>query len=134
MPYDVIKVADNDYACAKIGGRIVAVSGSVLTLDRNVLASSGKLNVLFGGKMHRANIANQPQANQVQLVKPLAASKGDIWTLTAKVQPLLYRTVSIAENVDEGTYIITALQHDPNKYEMVDGSAAFDVPTYTLYD
>ncbi|MDE8035844.1 hypothetical protein OQ257_11885, partial [Actinobacillus equuli subsp. equuli] len=43
---------------------------------------------------------------------------------TPAVSTQLYRAIGITEN-DDGSYTITALQHEPQKEAIVDGSASF---------
>lgn len=50
---------------------------------------------------------------------------GDVWVIHKDVKSRLFRTVSITENTDEGTYSISAVSHDPSKYGEVDNAANF---------
>ena len=50
-----------------------------------------------------------------------------------KIKPRLFKALSIAEN-DNGTYAITALQHDPNKEAIVDQGAKFDTENGTIFN
>ena len=65
------------------------------------------------------------QGNTLTLDPPLAIEPDDVWVIHKDVQSRLFRAVSITENVDEGTYSISAISHDPKKYDQVDTSANF---------
>ena len=51
--------------------------------------------------------------------------EGDVCVIHSDVKSQLFRTVSITENTDEGTYTISAVSHDPAKYGEVDAAANF---------
>lgn len=133
LPYDIIRIADNDYAGAEIGGRVVAVSGALLTLDKDVKVSSGSLKILSGTSMLDAEIVAQVKPNQVRLNQAIAAKSGDIWVYSGRVGPRLYRAISVKENTEDGTYTIHALEHDPSKYGAVVKGINFDRQASTLH-
>ncbi|OSI06788.1 putative phage tail protein [Neisseria animaloris] len=135
LPYDIIQVMDNDYAGAELSGRVSAVAGNTVTLDREVQATAGMtLYIASENGVVSAKVAAAPAKNQVRLDKPLAADAGVVWVLSGKVKPRLYRAIGIKENTDDGTYTITALLHDPQKYGVVDGWANFDRQRHTLHN
>ena len=136
LPYDVIRIADNDYVGAQLGGRVVAVMGDTITLDRDVSQAVGALLYyvdVISGSLKNIKIIAQPKNNQVRVETAISIKAGDTWGLTSKVKSRLYRAVSIKENADDGTYTITALLHDPAKYGVVDESAIFDDAVNTLH-
>ena len=136
LPYDVIRIADNDYVGAQLGGRVVAVMGDTITLDRDVSQAVGALLYyvdVISGSLKNIKIIAQPKNNQVRVETAISIKAGDTWGLTSKVESRLYRAVSIKENADDGTYTITALLHDPAKYGVVDESAIFDDAVNTLH-
>ena len=136
LPYDVIRIADNDYVGAQLGGRVVAVLGDTITLDRDVSQAVGALLYyvdVISGSLKNIKIIAQPKNNQVRVETAISIKAGDTWGLTSKVKSRLYRAVSIKENADDGTYTITALLHDPAKYGVVDESAIFDDAVNTLH-
>nr|UOP05351.1 phage tail protein [Conchiformibius kuhniae] len=131
LPHDIIRIADNDYAGADIGGRVKAVSGSLMTLDRAVTASAGQIlhYAAADGSLKNVRIAAQtaPDTLRVETAADVAANA--VWALAGQVKPRLYRALSVRENTEDGTYTVTALRHDPAKYAAVDGSAAFERTT-----
>lgn len=137
LPYDVVSIADNDYAGAQISGRVVAVSGSQITLDRDVNNAVGAM--LFytdtvSGSLKSVKITRQINGKTVETESAINAPAESAWAMSGRVKPRLYRAMSVKENTNDGTYTITALRHDPEKYGTVDTSAIFDNAVNTLHN
>ena len=134
LPYDIVQIMDNQYASAELSGRVAAISGNVLTLDRPVSDAVGAL-VFYseGGSLKSAKIT-AAAGNKVTLEREVPLQAGDTWVLSGKVKPRLYRAIGIKENTDAGTYTVTALLHDPKKYAAVDSFAHFDHEITTLHN
>ena len=134
LPYDIVQIMDNQYAGAELSGRVAAISGNVLTLDRPVSDAVGAL-VFYseGGSLKSAKVT-AAAGNKVTLERAVPLQAGDTWVLSGKVKPRLYRAIGIKENTDAGTYTVTALLHDPKKYAAVDSFAHFDHEITTLYN
>ncbi|RRD90441.1 TipJ family phage tail tip protein [Conchiformibius steedae] len=131
LPHDVIRIADNDYAGADIGGRVQAVAGNLITLDRAVSASAGQIlhYSAADGSLKTTRIAAQTTPNTLRVESAAALTENAVWALAGEVKPRLYRALSVRENTEDGTYTITALRHDPDKYAAVDSSANFERST-----
>lgn len=54
----------------------------------------------------------------------------DICVIHADTKSQLFRTVSITENTEEKTYTISAISHDPAKYNEIDSAANFPTTTH----
>ena len=134
LPYDIVQIMDNQYAGAELSGRVAAISGNVLTLDRPVSDAVGAL-VFYseGGSLKSAKVT-AAAGNKVTLEREVPLQAGDTWVLSGKVKPRLYRAIGIKENTDAGTYTVTALLHDPKKYAAVDSFAHFDHEITTLHN
>ena len=134
LPGDIIEVADNNYAGKVLGGRVVAISGKKVTLDQPVeIKGESYLNYITADGLVKIKIKSVDEANPaiVDLDSvPQGLSVFDNWVLkSGVVSTQLYRALGITEN-DDGSYTITALQHEPQKEGIVDGSASF-VPSVT---
>ena len=134
LPGDIIEVADNNYAGKVLGGRVVAISGKKVTLDQPVeIKGESYLNYITADGLVKIKIKSVDEANPaiVDLDSvPQGLSVFDNWVLkSGVVSTQLYRALGITEN-DDGSYTITALQHEPQKQAIVDGSASF-VPSVT---
>ena len=134
LPGDIIEVADNNYAGKVLGGRVVAINGKKVTLDQTVeIKGESYLNYITDYGLTKIKIKAVDKSNPaiVELDSvPRGLSIFDNWVLkSGVVSTQLYRALGITEN-DDGSYTITALQHEPQKQAIVDGSASF-VPSIT---
>ncbi|HHF6434828.1 TPA: phage tail protein [Haemophilus influenzae] len=129
LPSDIIEVADNSYAGKVLGGRVVAISGKKVTLDQPVeIKGESYLNYITADGLVKIKIKSVDKANPAIIdldSVPQGLSVFDNWVLkSGVVSTQLYRALGITEN-DDGSYTITALQHEPQKEAIVDGSASF---------
>lgn len=138
LPYDIIEVADNQYAGINVGGRVLSAIANKVELDRAIefdnktylsyITSTGaiKRSKVLGFDKN-TNTATLDQA--VGDIQELA-----IWSLeTAKVVTGLYRCISIKENADNQTFDIVALQHVPEKEDIVINGTHFDPKPRTVH-
>ena len=134
LPGDIIEVADNNYAGKVLGGRVIAINGKKVTLDQPVeIKGESYLNYITTDGLTKIKIKSVDKANPaiVELDSvPQGLNIFDNWVLKSGVgSTQLYRALGITEN-DDGSYTITALQHEPQKEAIVDGSASF-MPSVT---
>ena len=134
LPGDIIEVADNNYAGKVLGGRVIAINGKKVTLDQPVeIKGENYLNYITADGLTKIKIKSVDKANPaiVELDSvPQGLSVYDNWVLkSGVVSTQLYRALGITEN-DDGSYTITALQHESQKEAIVDGSASF-MPSVT---
>ncbi|HAF1616118.1 TPA: phage tail protein [Salmonella enterica] len=138
-PGDIIEVCDNDYAGASIGGRIVAVGAAArsLTLDRDIeLPGNGKGMMSFigpKGEPLSATVMAHPDKNRVVLSElPAGVEQNSVWGLKLPtLRRRLFRCMTVQEKED-GTYAISALQHVPEKEDIVDKGSKYDPQSGTL--
>lgn len=140
LPYDVIEVADSQYAGVNVGGRVLAVNGTQLTLDRPIEIDDNSYLSYVSGKGITENVkivSFDKQNNIATVAKNLnGIPELTVWGLSTKrITTGLYRAISIKENDNaEGkTYTITALQHVPEKEEIVVNGTHFDPKPQTIY-
>ncbi len=135
LPGDIIEIADNDFSGKTLGGRVVAINGKKVTLDQPVEITGNSYLSYLNDEMQlvKIKIINIDNANKSVITletNPVGLNVMDDWVLkTPQVSTQLYRALGITEN-DDGSYTITALQHEPQKEAIVDGSASF-VPVVT---
>lgn len=135
LPGDIIEIADNDFSGKTLGGRVVAINGKKVTLDQPVEITGNSYLSYLNDEMQlvKIKIINVDNANKSVITletNPVGLNVMDDWVLkTPQVSTQLYRALGITEN-DDGSYTITALQHEPQKEAIVDGSASF-VPVVT---
>lgn len=134
LPYDVVQIMDNDYAGAEVSGRLVAVSGLSVTLDRDVDDAVGKqLSVETAAGIKSLKVMAQPAKNRLDLSEVVDVTAGGVWILQGRVKPRLYRVIGTKENADDGTFEVSGILHDPKKYTSVDNRARFDSDVTTLH-
>ena len=124
LPNDIVEIADNNYARTNLGGRILSRKADVVELDRDVgEAVGGTLHMTAGGKHYKVNVVAQ-SGRKLTLAQTVDVRQGSVWALQKTVKSRLYRTISITENSEDGTYTISALRHDVGKYSEVDSAAS----------
>ena len=136
-PGDIVEVMDNNYAGARLGGRIMSHAGNKITVDAvdSSLISEGDTMSIMGsdGKFVKYLIASI--ADNVVTLKTMPAwvRDGTVFAIsTSNVSTRLFRILSVAETENNSVYSITASQHDPNKQAIVDEGAVFEIPNDTL--
>ncbi|MDM2936074.1 phage tail protein [Citrobacter sp. Cu233] len=136
-PGDIVEIMDNNYAGARLGGRIMSHAGNKITVDAvdSSLISEGDTMSIMGndGKFIKYKIVSIA-ANIVTLkTTPAWVRDGTVFAIsTSNVSSRLFRILSVAETDNNSVYSITASQHDRNKQAIVDEGAVFDVPNDTL--
>ncbi len=137
LPGDIIEVADNSWAKTNLGGRVVSINKSAVELDRKIkIEGDSYLSYVVrdnnGQRTERVKILSVA-GNVVNLESvPENLNPDDNWALqTLLVRTELYRAIGISEN--DGNYMITALQHEPQKQAIVDNSASFEPRNTTLH-
>ncbi|QIQ21027.1 host specificity protein J [Zophobihabitans entericus] len=137
LPGDIIGIADNDYAGAKIGGRIKSIEGNTVVLDKEIeLEEPSKAWISYidnQGVLQKVAVLSQPKTDTLVLTDEISVSEWSVWMLsTSAIKPRLFKALTITEN-DDGTYTISALQHIPEKETIVDKGANFESDNHTLY-
>ena len=132
VPSDIIEIADENYAGTKIGGRVLSVKGLSLELDREIEYVAGAFLRIHAknGQIQRVNIV-AVEGQTVTLANGVEVEPMSVWTYHGKIKPRLFRCLSIEEK--DGTYAITALQHEPQKERIVDTGANFERVEYTAF-
>jgi len=129
LPGHIIPVADSLLAGREIGGRISAVAGRVVQLDRDTLAKAGDRLIinLPGGRAEGRTVQSvsgrdltltvaysEPPTTQLQ------------WALDADDLAIpLYRVLR-TKRTTQGDFEITALQFEPSKFAHIDTGARLE--------
>ena len=128
IPGDIIKVADTHYAGTNIGGRVLAINGKTVTLDREItLSGNSYLSYINANAKHQNIKIISVNGAEVTLDQPpLGLELYGVWSLTTQqVTSQLFKALSVKEE-DKGKYTIMALQHEPQKEAIVDDGAKFE--------
>ena len=136
-PGDIVEIMDNNYAGARLGGRIMSHSGNKITVDavESSLIAGGDTMSIMGSSGKFVKYVIDGVANNVVTLKttPSWVRDGTVFAIsTSNVSTRLFRILSVAETENNSVYSITASQHDPNKQAIVDEGAVFEIPNDTL--
>ncbi|MFK3915777.1 host specificity protein J [Psychrobacter sp. NPDC078501] len=121
---NIINVSDELFAGRANGGRVSAVSDAqyVVTVDRDVVVNVGDVLIVNGGggQSERRNIKTV-NGRKLTVTAPFTAAEAEnVWAIeTADLKLMRFRVMSIAQN-DNSTFNITAIQHEPQKYDAID--------------
>lgn len=132
-PGDIIELMDNNYAAARLGGRIISHAGAVITVDADLssVAGSGDSISLVGSNGKLVKYEIKSVAGRVVTLKstPAWVRDGTVFVIsTGQIATRLFRIIGISEAENNSTYTINAAQHDPNKQAIVDEGAVFEIP------
>ena len=124
LPFDIIEIADNDYAGDMIGGRVLSVTGNTITVDRPMSAINS-IRYYADGQSKVVSVTTVQDNTITLLNTPVGIEQLSVFSATkTDVKPRLFRALSIKE--DDGTYTISAVQHDENKEAIVDQGITFE--------
>jgi len=129
LPGYVIPVADELLAGRPIGGRISAVSGRTITLDRDTQAKSGDrliLNLPDGTCQGRTVQSVAGRKVTVTTAYSAVPESELVWALDADDLAVpLYRVTSVSRP-EPGVFEISAVQYDPSKFAHIDTGARLE--------
>ncbi|HBM2922448.1 TPA: DUF1983 domain-containing protein [Klebsiella oxytoca] len=130
QPGYIFSYADERLAGRVIGGRISAVNGRVITLDRDIPAEAGdRLQInLPSGLSQARTIQSINGKRQVTVTTEYSETPEAqaVWLVEySDLYAQQYRTLSVKNNND-GTYTISGIFHDPDKYKRIDSGAIID--------
>ncbi|MFU7151853.1 host specificity protein J, partial [Pseudomonas aeruginosa] len=129
LPGWVIPVADALLAGREIGGRVSAVVGRVITLDRDTQAKAGDrllLNLPSGKAEARTVQSVAGRAVTVTTAYSETPLPELVWTLDADDLAVpLYRVMKVSQP-ERGVFEITALQYEPGKFSAIDTGAKLE--------
>ncbi len=129
LPGWVIPVADALLAGREIGGRISAVAGRAITLDRDTQVKAGDrlfLNLPSGKAEARTVQTVAGRAVTVTTAYSETPLPELVWTLdAADLAVPLYRVMKVSQP-ERGVFEITALQYEPGKFSAIDTGAKLE--------
>ena len=129
QPGYIIAVADELLSGKVMGGRISAVNGRVIKLDRVADAEAGDrliLNLPSGASQSRTIQAVNGESVTVTTAYSETPEAEAVWVVESdELYAQQYRVVSVSDN-DDGTFSITGAWHDPDKYARIDTGAIID--------
>lgn len=145
-PGDVIAIQDPSYAGVRYGGRVLAIVQDEtdaivgVQVDAPVEIMAGEsytLSVVMpDGSIAERALTTAPSTTDVlTLASPLdeAPVAGAMWVLTAtNLEPRLFR-VLVSKEAAKNVFEITAVFHEPGKFDKIEQGISFDPPPRTLF-
>ncbi|HDT5731117.1 TPA: host specificity protein J [Enterobacter roggenkampii] len=129
QPGYIIAVSDRNLSGRDLGGRLSAVNGRVLKLDRVPSAKAGDrimVNLPSGITQSRTIQSLSGEMVTVTTAFSELPQAEAVWVIESdELYAQQYRVVSVTDNND-GTYTITGANHDPDKYARIDTGAFID--------
>lgn len=126
----VINIADNVFAGRAISGRIVAIDGKQITLDR----PAGKVGDTFTANHDGIKTAKivLVKNSTITLDKSLDLATSDVWAIISDDLKLMQFKVLAVKQNDDNIFEINALQHEPQKYQAIDSGANITQATLSV--
>lgn len=137
MPAEIIGIADPFRAGKANGGRISAVNGNNITVDRVADYGIGDrlvVNLPDGTAQTRtiSGVSADKKTFTVATAYRMTPVSGAVWAIDSDNLAIQYfRITSISSN-DDGTFTIAGVQHDPNKYRYIDDGVKVDSAPITV--
>ncbi|WP_406915130.1 host specificity protein J [Enterobacter quasiroggenkampii] len=129
QPGYIIAVSDRNLSGRDLGGRLSAVNGRVLKLDRVPSAKAGDrimVNLPSGITQSRTIQSLSGEMVTVTTAFSELPQAEAVWVIESdELYAQQYRVVSVTDNND-GTYTITGANHDPDKFDRIDTGAIID--------
>ena len=137
LPASIIGVADPYRAGKQNGGRISAVNGLKVTLDRPVDFGAGDrliINLPDGTAQTRtiSAISGDRRTVSVSSAYKIAPVAGATWIIDSdNLAVQQFRVTSVSDNGD-GSFTVSGVQHDPDKYQYIDDGIRIQPPPVTV--
>lgn len=143
LPGDVIKIQDPSYAGKRNGGRLLSCSEIRADLDAPVELTPGNDTVISirmpdGSFVERdVKVGSAGSFTSVEWNDPLPElpEPNAIWLISeASLSPQIARVVNITQGENPGTYQITAVSHQPAKFDLIEKGIEFTEDQTTQND
>ncbi|MBD2816491.1 DUF1983 domain-containing protein [Xenorhabdus sp. Flor] len=130
IPGDIVEIADNSFAAARIGGRVLSFSGKTVRLDAPAEFSTGESGYFSymgsEGKFVRVDIESVNGDVVTLKEAPAGLRQWGVFSISKRsLVTRLFRVMSIAEDTQTGHYNFTGIQHEPQKEAIVDHGVDF---------
>lgn len=126
---DIIEVADDNFAGVKVGGRVLSVNGSAITIDAPIdwkYDDKGTLSFLgTSGRFEKIEIQSIDGDIVTLRETPRGLKQYGVFSITkSTLTTRLFRVITISEDKD-GIYLYNCIQHEPQKERIVDNGVDF---------
>lgn len=126
---DIIEVADDSFAGVKVGGRVLSVNGSTITIDAPIdwkYDDKGTFSFLgSSGRFEKIDIQSIDGDIVTLREIPRGLKQYGVFSITkSTLTTRLFRVITISEDKD-GIYLYNCIQHEPQKERIVDNGVDF---------
>ncbi|WP_431031568.1 host specificity protein J [Proteus mirabilis] len=126
---DIIEVADDSFAGVKVGGRVLSVNGSTITIDAPIdwkYDDKGTFSFLgASGGFEKVDIQSIDGDIVTLREIPRGLKQYGVFSITkSTLTTRLFRVITISEDKD-GIYLYNCIQHEPQKERIVDNGVDF---------
>ncbi|EMZ5055795.1 DUF1983 domain-containing protein [Proteus mirabilis] len=126
---DIIEVADDSFAGVKVGGRVLSVNGSTITIDAPIdweYDDKGTFSFLgASGRLEKIDIQSIDGDIVTLREIPRGLKQYGVFSITkSTLTTRLFRVITISEDKD-GIYLYNCIQHEPQKERIVDNGVDF---------
>lgn len=138
MPGDVVNIQDPLLAGIDLSGRVLDYSGGKVILDREVVDLSVGFYVLLlylkSNRVEEKEFLVNNKFSSVEIGGSSEVSSGDRWVIySSNIELQKYRVLENLQS-DVNVFQITAIKHNPNKYDTIDRDFEFSEIPYSIYD
>lgn len=147
LPGDVIQIVDPHRSGKRHGGRLVACTAKSATLDDQVTIETGStisLRTEKGDVVERLISSSKvvTAADGRALTQVLWATalvnlpvKNSVWQISSpSVEPLSARVVSVGQGDNPGEFSISAIEHNPSKFDYIEKDMLLETTKVTTID
>lgn len=138
MPGDIVKIHDQWKAGKRNGGRLLGATRLGCRLDKKTQVTAGSiLSVQMPHGKYEDRVVNESGlVDRLTFASALSDEpvENAVWILVEPtLVPVLGRIVGVGQGRDPGTFMISAIEHNPSKYGSIEqGLQLEDLPTTIL--
>lgn len=135
LPGDVIKIQDPSYSGKRMGGRLVEVGANYAVLDSEIELWSNN-NTVISIRMPDGSFVSRdvivPRSNTYKYIEwndplPELPTANAIWLMTENTtECITARVVNIQQADDKNVFTITAVFHEPQKFDLIEKGIKID--------
>lgn len=136
-PGNTAIIHDSNRAGKRLGGRLIAATPTTATLDSTITIGAGATIAmkLADGTFVEQNLLTSGTTNVVEWLVPLTSipQPGSIFVVSEpSLVPMTVRIMGVEQGEQHGTFQITAVQHNPNKYNEIEQGVTVVPPPISI--
>lgn len=140
LPGEIIKIHDTTRAGRRMGGRLVSCTTTSATLDAKVTFENA--GAVFSVRMPDGTFAERTLLEAAGTYSTVTWNEAlpelpvpnAIWMVSSEeLEPVLARVVSIKQE-NQTEYVISAVEHNPSKYDAIEQGLKLEEPRTTIID